>query len=97
MNNSIYSDFDTVIIRENQEGEEIELTVRAFYNHYTGSHGARDSICGIRNAGPALEPDEPPEIEIVKAMDLETKQIIDLTNSEEKNIIQEIWDNQENF
>lgn len=34
------------------------------YRNYPGYHGARDSIGGIPGAGPPLEPDESPSVEI---------------------------------
>lgn len=37
--------------------------------HYRATAGARDSLGGIRGAGPALEPDEPAEFVIEKIED----------------------------
>jgi len=44
----------------------IELEVE--YRYYKGYHGAHDSFGGKAGAGPALEPDEPPEIELVEVL-----------------------------
>jgi hypothetical protein len=47
------------ICRDDKDFEVIaEVTYRKAHR------GARDSLCGIRGAGPQLEPDEPAEIEI---------------------------------
>ena len=47
---------------EQDDGTEIDVQVEAVY--YPGCKGARDSCCGVRNAGPPLEPDEPAYVEI---------------------------------
>lgn len=41
---------------------ELELEVQ--YTAFPASKGARDSLCGVRDAGPQLEPDEPAHVEI---------------------------------
>jgi hypothetical protein len=41
---------------------EVEATVD--YTYHPACRGARDSCCGVRGAGPALEPDEPAHVEI---------------------------------
>lgn len=41
---------------------ELEATVE--YTFHRGCSGARDSLGGVRGAGPPLEPDEPPYVEI---------------------------------
>ena len=47
------------------QGEFINLTVE--FSYYKGSRGRRDSLGGRSGMGPQLEPDEPPEVEILKA------------------------------
>jgi hypothetical protein len=48
-----------------------EIPVQVEFLAWKGSKGLRDSLCGIRGAGPQLEPDEPGgvEIESVKSID----------------------------
>ena len=41
-----------------------ELPLEVQYTAFPASKGARDSLCGVRNAGPPLEPDEPAHVEI---------------------------------
>jgi len=45
---------------------EREITVE--YTYSPGCRGARDSLGGVRGAGQALEPDEPPSVEITKVL-----------------------------
>ena len=58
--------FKTTIEWNEDTGEEREIEVT--YRYYRGCHGARDSLGGVRGAGPALEPDEPPSVEILNVM-----------------------------
>ena len=58
--------FNTRIEIENHVGEEVEVSVEVSYNYSKGCRGARDSLCG--GAGPPLEPDEPPSVEIVSVI-----------------------------
>lgn len=47
--------------------EELEIEgiiLEIHFVYYKGRQGQRDSLAGIPGAGPALEPDEPAEIEI---------------------------------
>jgi hypothetical protein len=54
-------------IEWNQEtGEERDITVT--YIYHSASRGARDSLGGVRGAGPPLEPDEPECVEIESVM-----------------------------
>jgi len=41
---------------------ELELEVE--YTAFPPTKGARDSLCGVANAGPPLEPDEPGYVEV---------------------------------
>jgi hypothetical protein len=76
------STFHTSILRGD---EEIDLEVE--YTAWKASRGARDSINGVKGAGPPLEPDEPAGIEIENAIDRETGHAIELTRDEEDRII----------
>lgn len=40
-----------------------------FFTLYPPTRGSRDSLGGIRGAGPPLEPDDPAEIEITRIYD----------------------------
>lgn len=72
---------------------EVEVT----YQFHRGSHGARDSIAGIRGAGPPLEPDEPASVEIHSAVDLATKEEVVLTEEETSQLEQEALEYQESL
>ena len=41
-----------------------ELPLEVQYTAFKASKGAMDSLCGVRVAGPPLEPDEPASVEI---------------------------------
>ena len=71
---------------------ERELDLRVSYNYTPGCRGARDSLCGKANAGPPLEPDSPPEIEITEVFDCDRNCTIDLTPKELEQIEAEIWE-----
>lgn len=66
---------------ENYKEFDLEIT----YNYIKGGRGQRDSY------GVPIEPDDPGEIEIIKAIDTETKKSFDLTSSEEEHIIETLW------
>ena len=73
--------FETTIERE----EEMAVTVT--YSYSKGCRGTRDSLGGVRGAGPPLEPDEPPSVDIMRVIasdgaDYES----DLTENERKRI-----------
>lgn len=63
------------------ERNEIEIEVQCNLVLHPASRGARDTLCGVRGAGPALEPDEPAEMEFIKATNSDGKEI-DLTDDE---------------
>lgn len=60
------STFTTTIEWNQDTGEEREIEVN--YAYHRGCRGARDSLGGVRGAGPPLEPDEPPSVEIQSVM-----------------------------
>ena len=70
------SEYETTVERD---GEEIPVTVE--YTYHRATRGARDSLCGIRGAGPPLEPDEPAWAEIDKVTGPDGS-VIDITDSE---------------
>ena len=58
--------------------ESIEVEVE--YSFSKGRRGARDSLGGVHGAGPPLEPDDPPKIEI------RSVKVIDLTDDENERL-----------
>lgn len=56
--------------------------------YHKAHRGARDSLCGVRGAGPQLEPDEPAEIEIGTVTDSEGNEI-DVSKELEERIYEE--------
>ena len=57
---------------------EDSFTIEVEYSYSKGGRGSRDSLCGVRGAGPPLEPDEPPDVEIVRVVKAETGEEIEL-------------------
>lgn len=63
----------------------IQFEVEVEFKAYPGCRGARDSLCGVAGAGPPLEPDDPPEVEVLKAsvngtpIELSEEQIEEIT------------------
>jgi hypothetical protein len=45
----------------------IELQADVEFEYHRAHRGERDSCGGVRGAGPALEPDEPAELEFIRA------------------------------
>jgi hypothetical protein len=66
------------------------------YSYYGATRGARDSLGGIRGAGPALEPDEPAHVEIESVTDEDGLEIT-LTPSEEERITTAIENSENNL
>jgi hypothetical protein len=51
----------------NLDGERVAVTVS--YTYHRGCRGQRDSLGGVRGAGPPLDPDEPASIDIESIKD----------------------------
>jgi len=83
--------FRTVVTRE-FSGIEREIEIEAEISLYKGHRGKRDTLFGVRNAGPQLEPDEPPTAEVESACEIETGDPIDLTPAEEATILEKCND-----
>lgn len=47
---------------------DTEVSVQVDWTFYPGCRGSRDSLGGIRGAGPPLEPDDPPEVNIERVV-----------------------------
>jgi hypothetical protein len=76
----------TIIVdRETEHEINVEFEYRRAYR------GARDSLGGVRGAGPPLEPDEPASMEFVSATD-EDGNDFELTDSELDYAEQRAWD-----
>lgn len=73
------------------EVEGLDMPVIVHYERIPGRRGARDTLCGVRNAGPPLEPDEPPMIELGKITDIRGGEV-ELTNRQIETIYREIMD-----
>jgi hypothetical protein len=65
---------------------EREFDVEVQFEYHRANRGARDSLCGVRGAGPALEPDEPAHIEIESVFSIETGKEVDLYDTERDRI-----------
>lgn len=74
---------------------EKEMHISVDYTFLPGSRGARDTLCGVRGAGPPLEPDDPPEIEVSKILDLDTQKEVKVTDDEYEKIIDAICEQME--
>jgi hypothetical protein len=69
---------------------EVPLLVE--YTYHQGCRGERDSLCGVRGAGPPIEPDEPPYIELDSVTDADSGSEIELTDTESNRIRDECID-----
>lgn len=47
--------------------EDVEVEAVARFEYHRAYLGRRDSLGGVRGAGPPLEPDEPEELEFISA------------------------------
>lgn len=66
-----------------------DVNIDVEFNVIPGSKGARDSLGGVANAGPALEPDTEAEVEITKVTNPQGL-VIELDEIEQAEISQEI-------
>lgn len=68
------------------DGEDFPVTVE--FTVIPGRRGLRDSLGGVRGAGPPLEPDEPPSVEIESVVDGAGNEV-EMTEKDEDRIINE--------
>jgi hypothetical protein len=69
-----------------------EEKVFVYYTYNRGCRGARDSLCGVRGGGPALEPDETAGVEIDWVTSAGSGADVVLSDDELKRIHDEIMD-----
>ena len=74
------------------DDQDVEHDVEVTFNYYAGRKGTRDSLGGKQGAGPPLEPDDEPEIEIVKIIDQKTKQETELDEDVMDRLVDECWE-----
>ncbi len=67
------------------------IAVSVEWKYYPPHRGMRDSLCGKAGAGPQLEPDDPPELEFLRALDARGEEI-ELTPAEIKEAEGDAWD-----
>jgi len=77
-------------------GEDVTFIVGIELEYHRAYRGARDSLCGVLGAGPALEPDEQAELEIESVINTENGHDIELTDSEIETAIEKGWEQLEN-
>jgi hypothetical protein len=75
--------FHTTIMRE--------IPVIVDYHYTKATRGARDTIGGVRGAGPPLEPDEPETVEIVSVKTADGSEY-EITEEEEGRLAEEAFD-----
>lgn len=76
---------ETTIYRDD---EEVIITCELAY--HASHRGARDSIMGVPNAGPPLEPDEPAHWEIESCKDADGNDV-KLSPCEEQRVFERAW------
>ena len=75
-----------------EDADDKEHAIRVEFTHWAGCRGARDSLCGVRGAGPPLEPDEDPEVEITSITLDATGKEIEVSDKDQDRIEEECWD-----
>lgn len=76
--------------REDDTEHDIEISVELTY--YPAIRGARDSLMGVRGAGPPLEPDEPATFEITSVVNKNGGAEVSLTPEEEEEVINKAFE-----
>jgi len=86
---------DITVTREDEQGNEVDIEVECEVAYHRAYRGARDTIAGVRRAGPPLEPDEPAHCEFEGAVRCDTGKDIELTASEIEEAEQKAWERME--
>jgi hypothetical protein len=74
------------------ETDDGEVELRVEFGATPFRRGMRDSLCGVRGAGPALEPDEPAAVEVESVTNAVTGEPVELDNAEMDRVIQACWE-----
>lgn len=64
------------------ETDDGEVELRVEFGATPFRRGMRDSLCGVRGAGPALEPDEPAAVEVESVTNAVTGEPVELDNAD---------------
>ena len=84
------SEIHTQTVTITVERDGLEHDVQVEFEYHRAHRGARDSLGGVRGAGPPLEQDEPEELEFVGAT-LDGV-AFELTDGERERVEQKAWD-----
>ena len=74
-----------------EDADDKEHQIQVEFTVWHGCRGARDSLGGVRGAGPPLEPDEDPEIEITAITLVATGTEIEVSEKDTDRIVEECW------
>lgn len=64
------------------ETDDGEVELRVEFGAIPFRRGMRDSLCGVRGAGQALEPDEPAAVEVESVTNAVTGEPVELDNAD---------------
>ena len=82
-------EYESFITRYDELDQETQIPIIVEYTYHGDFIGKRDSVGGVKNAGPPLE-DERVEIEIISIKNAETNNTIELDFFEEEEILKRI-------
>ena len=71
---------------------EREIPVVVEYRYHAGRRGARDTLCGVRGAGPPLEPDEPSEIELISVKEANGNELYPVDEANDERLSELAWE-----
>lgn len=71
---------------------EREIPVVVTYEYHPGCRGARDSLGGVRGAGPPLEPDEPPQVEITSVKETNGNELWPVDEANDERLTEAAWE-----
>jgi hypothetical protein len=88
------STVEMTVTRTDANDQEFEIPVEVELDMIPGSRGSRDSLGGVRGAGPPLEPDEPATAEVIGVVVLDDELAakfpnLELTSDEEDRAIEQ--------